>query len=157
MVKLTVNGQTIDANVAGHATLLDVLREDAGLTGTKRACDRGECGACTVLLDGRPIYSCIALAHGCDGRAVTTIESLGSPAGPHALQRAFAAEDAAQCGFCTPGQLMAATALLAANADPSDDDVRAALAGNLCRCGTYPKIVRAVRRAATELRGTTHG
>jgi aerobic-type carbon monoxide dehydrogenase small subunit (CoxS/CutS family) len=152
-VNLTINGRPVAAELPGSATLLDLLR-DAGLTGTKRACDRGECGACTVLLDGRAVYSCLALAHGCEGREVTTIESLGPPHGGegHPLQRAFVAEDAAQCGFCTPGQLMAATALLAANADPTDDEIRAAMAGNLCRCGTYPKIVRAVRRAAAELR-----
>ncbi len=157
MVELIVNGHPVSADVGGSATLLDVLRDVAGLTGTKRACDRGECGACTVLLDGRPVYSCLALAHGCDGREVATIESLGTASEPHALQRAFIAEDAAQCGFCTPGQVMAAAALLSTNADPSDDEVRAALAGNLCRCGTYPKIVRAVRRAAAELRGAQRG
>jgi aerobic-type carbon monoxide dehydrogenase small subunit (CoxS/CutS family) len=161
-VKLIVNGQPLTADLPGSATLLDLLRDAAGLVGTKRACDRGECGACTVLLDGRPIYACLALAHGCEGHEVRTIESLGAShdGGAHPLQRAFVAEDAAQCGFCTPGQLMAAAALLAGNADPSDDEIRAALAGNLCRCGTYPKIVRAVRRAAADLRarpGATTG
>ena len=151
-MNLTINGQPVAADVAGSATLLELLRDTLALTGTKRACDRGECGACTVLVDGRPIYACLTLAHACDGRAVRTIEGLGAPGTPHALQEAFVAEDAAQCGFCTPGQLMAAAALLAENADPSDADVVHALSGNLCRCGTYPKIVRAVRRAAATLR-----
>lgn len=149
---LTVNGRAVAPEVPGDTTLLDLLRDRLQLTGTKRACDRGECGACTVLLDGEPVYSCLTLAHGCEGQSVTTIEGLGDAAHPHPLQRAFAAEDAAQCGFCTPGQLMAAAALVAANPEPSDDEIRAAMAGNLCRCGTYPKIVRAVRRAAAELR-----
>jgi xanthine dehydrogenase YagT iron-sulfur-binding subunit len=151
-VHLTVNGRPVAVEAAGNVTLLALLRETLGLTGTKRVCDRGECGACTVLLEGEPVYSCITLANGCDGQAVTSIEGLGAADAPHALQQAFALEDAAQCGFCTPGQLMAAAALLAANADPSDDEVRAAMSGNLCRCGTYPKIVRAVRRAAAQLR-----
>jgi aerobic-type carbon monoxide dehydrogenase small subunit (CoxS/CutS family) len=151
-VHLTVNGQPVTADPPGSATLLDLLRDTLVLTGTKRACDRGECGACTVLVDGRPVYACLTLAHGCDGQAVRTIEGLGAPNAPHALQEAFVAEDAAQCGFCTPGQLMAAAALLATNADPTDDEVVAAMSGNLCRCGTYPKIVRAVRRAAATLR-----
>lgn len=149
---LIVNGRAVAPEVPGETTLLDLLRDTLQLTGTKRACDRGECGACTVLLDGAPVYSCLTLAHGCEGQAVTTIEGLGDADRPHALQRAFAEEDAAQCGFCTPGQLMAAAALLAADPDPGDDAIRAAMAGNLCRCGTYPKIVRAVRRAAAELR-----
>ena len=136
----------------GHATLLDLLRDHLGLLGTKRVCDRGECGACTVLLDGDAIYSCITLAHGCAGRRVSTIEGLGTIESPHPLQTAFVAEDAAQCGFCTPGQLMAAIALVARDPDPSDDAVKAALSGNLCRCGTYPKILRAVKRAAASMR-----
>lgn len=151
-MRLFLNGRAVEIAPEESATLLDALRDEAGLTGTKRVCDRGECGACTVHLDGAPVYSCLTLAHGCDGHAVTTIEALSAGGTPHALQHAFAAEDAAQCGFCTPGQLMAAAALLAANPDPSDADIVAALSGNLCRCGTYPKIVRAVRRAAAALR-----
>lgn len=154
---LTVNGQPVHAEPAGSATLLDLLRDTLALTGTKRACDRGECGACTVLVDGKPVYSCLTLANGCEGQTVRTIEGLGAPDAPHALQEAFVLEDAAQCGFCTPGQLMAAAALLSENADPTDDEVIAAMSGNLCRCGTYPKIVRAVRRAAATLRERAHG
>ena len=149
---LIVNGQPVSSELPGSATLLDLLRETLALTGTKRACDRGECGACTVHLDGRPVYACLTLAHACEGQEVRTIEGLGAPGAPHPLQQAFVAEDAAQCGFCTPGQLMAAAALLSTNPDPSDEEIVAAMSGNLCRCGTYPKIVRAVRRAAATLR-----
>lgn len=155
-MRITVNGTPRDVAPAGHATLLDLLRDDLALTGTKRVCDRGACGACTVHVEGRPVYACLTLAHGCDGQHVQTIEGLGSVDAPHPLQRAFALEDAAQCGFCTPGQLMAAAALLAANPDPTDAQVVAAMSGNLCRCGTYPKIVRAVRRAAAMLRDSAH-
>jgi len=151
-VRLFVNGRPVDADPPGHQPLLDFLRDTCGLTGTKRGCDRGECGACTVLVDSEPTLSCLALVHGCAGQSVQTIEGLGDVDAPHALQEAFVAEDAAQCGFCTPGQLMAAAALLATSADPSEAEVRAALSGNLCRCGTHPKIVRAVRRAAQQLR-----
>jgi aerobic-type carbon monoxide dehydrogenase small subunit (CoxS/CutS family) len=156
-VNLTVNGRSISAEPAGSTTLLELLRDTLALTGTKRACDRGECGACTVHVDGRPVYACLTLACGCEGQDVRTIEGLGTTDAPHALQSAFVAEDAAQCGFCTPGQLMAAAALLAANPDPTDDEVVAAMSGNLCRCGTYPKIVRAVRRAAATMRETARG
>lgn len=154
---LTINGQSVSADPPGSATLLELLRDTLALTGTKRACDRGECGACTVHVDGRPVYACLTLAQGCEGQDVRTIEGLGSTDAPHALQSAFVAEDAAQCGFCTPGQLMAAAALLAANPDPTDAEVVAAMSGNLCRCGTYPKIVRAVRRAAATMRKPVHG
>ncbi len=156
-MRLLLNGRAVELDPAHSASLLDALRDGAGLTGTKRVCDRGECGACTVHLDGAPVYSCLTLAHGCDGHQVTTIEGLSPDGTPHALQEAFALEDAAQCGFCTPGQLMAAAALLAANPDPTDAEIVAAMSGNLCRCGTYPKIVRAVRRAAATMRETTRG
>ena len=151
-MRLLLNGQAVDLDPAHSATLLDTLRDDAGLVGTKRVCDRGECGACTVHVDGAPIYSCITLAHSCDGQRVTTIEGLAVGAAPHPLQQAFAVEDAAQCGFCTPGQLMAAAALLSVKPDPSNEEIVAAMSGNLCRCGTYPKIVRAVKRAAAAIR-----
>lgn len=151
-MRLLLNGRPVDLDPAQSATLLDTLRDEAGLTGTKRVCDRGECGACTVHVDGAPVYSCLTLAHGCSGQQVTTIEGLAAGDKPHPLQAAFAVEDAAQCGFCTPGQLMAAAALLSANPDPTEAEIVAAMSGNLCRCGTYPKIVRAVKRAAVAMR-----
>ena len=151
-MRLTVNDNEHDVTVAGHETLLTVLREGLQLTGTKLGCGRGECGACTVLIDGRLAYSCLTLAAGCEGQAVTTVEGLGSPGALHPVQQAFMELDALQCGYCTPGQLIAATSLLAANPNPTDDEIRVAMGGNLCRCGTYPKIVRAVSAAAAALR-----
>ena len=124
----------------------------AGLTGTKIACAEGTCGACTVLVDGAPVLSCILLAAQADGAEIRTVEGLAQDGELSALQRAFMAEDAFQCGFCTPGQLASATALLAANPAPTSAEVRHAMAGNLCRCGAYPKIERAVLRAAEESR-----
>lgn len=143
-MRLTVNGNAYDVGIAGPETLLGVLRGRLALTGTKLACGRGECGACTVLLDGTPAYACLTLAAACDGVAVTTIEGLGTPDGLHEMQEAFIAHDAVQCGFCTPGQILAAVAFLDENPHPTEADVRRGMSGNLCRCGTYPKIVRAV-------------
>jgi aerobic-type carbon monoxide dehydrogenase small subunit (CoxS/CutS family) len=151
-MRLTVNGEEHELAVQGHETLLAVLRERLELTGTKLGCGRGECGACTVLVDGRLSYSCLTLAAGCAGQAVTTVEGLGAPGALHPIQRSFIELDALQCGFCTPGQLMAAAALLSRQSDPTVDEVRRAMSGNLCRCGTYPKIVRAVRAAASALK-----
>ena len=153
-LRLRVNGQVREVAAPPDAPLLAVLRNDLGLNGPKYGCGLGECGACTVLVDGRAVYACLTLAHQCEGRDVRTVEGLGTTDAPHPLQEAFAAEDAAQCGFCTPGQLMAAAALLAECPDPTDAEIVAAMSGNLCRCGTYPKIVRAVRRAAAALRDT---
>ena len=137
---LTVNGheQRLDAPVG--TSLAAVLRERLGLTGTKIACNEGHCGACTVQVDGRLVLSCITLAHAVEGE-VTTIEGLRE----HPLVAAFVRADAVQCGFCTPGQVVAAAALVAANAEPTDDEIRHAMAGNICRCGTYPKIEEAIR------------
>ena len=151
-MRLTVNGEDHDLPVAGHETLLTALRERLQLTGTKLGCARGECGACSVLVDGRLAYSCLTLAAGCQGSSITTVEGIATGGTLHPLQRAFIAADALQCGFCTPGQLVAAVALLSANADPSDDDIVAAMSGNLCRCGTYPKIRVAIREAAAAMR-----
>ena len=153
---ITVNGTPYQLDVAGHETLLTVLRDRLALTGTKLSCGRGECGACTVLLERngarRAIYSCLALAAACDGASVTTIEGLGGPNGAlHPLQEAFVAQDAVQCGFCTPGQILAAAALLAENTAPTEADIRVAMSGNLCRCGTYPKIVRAIQEAGRRI------
>ena len=154
---LRVNGRTHVVHAEPSATLLDVLRQDLALTGAKLVCGRGECGACTVLLDGRAVYSCLTLAAACENASVTTIEGL-APAGQlHALQRAFIEHDATQCGFCTPGQILAAAALLATNADPSDEHIAVAMSGNLCRCGTYPKIASAVRSAARAMRESQGG
>jgi len=155
---LTVNGTPYDLEVTGHETLLGVLRERLSLTGTKLSCGRGECGACTVLLATpgaarRTVYSCLTLAAACDSASVTTIEGLGTdgPGGRHPLQDAFIVHDAVQCGFCTPGQLLAAAALLEENPSPSASDIRVAMSGNLCRCGTYPKIVLAIQEAARRM------
>jgi xanthine dehydrogenase YagT iron-sulfur-binding subunit len=154
-MQFVVNGTAHVIDVAGHETLLDVLRDRLSLTGTKLSCGRGECGACTVLMaaDGsrrRGVYACLTLAAACEGAAITTIEGIGAGA-RHPLQDAFIAHDAVQCGFCTPGQILAAAALLEENPAPTDADVRAAMSGNLCRCGTYPKIVTAVQEAARRM------
>jgi xanthine dehydrogenase YagT iron-sulfur-binding subunit len=141
---LTVNGSQRTVRVDPRRTLLDALRHDLGLTGAKKACDMGNCGACTVLVDGRAVYSCLLLAVDCSGRAVTTIESLDNDP----LQRAFIEADAFQCGFCTPGQVMSLKALFNHNPAPSDEEIVRAVSGNLCRCGAYRNIVRAARIAA---------
>jgi xanthine dehydrogenase YagT iron-sulfur-binding subunit len=140
-VKLVVNGEdrVVDAPVG--ASLVDVLREELGLTGTKIACNEGHCGACTVQVDGVPVLSCITLAHAVDGE-ITTIEGLRE----HPLVEAFIRADAVQCGFCTPGQVVSAAALVAASPEPTSEEIRHAMAGNICRCGTYPKIEEAILR-----------
>ncbi len=153
-MRLMLNGRPVEAVPPGETTLLALLRDTLGVTGPKEGCARGECGACTVLRDGRPVYACLTLAHACDGAHVTTVEGLAAPDGTlHAVQRAFHEADAAQCGFCTPGQLCAAAALLATTTTPTDDDITTAMSGNLCRCGTYPRIRRAIHAAAAALRG----
>jgi aerobic-type carbon monoxide dehydrogenase small subunit (CoxS/CutS family) len=140
-MRLTVNGAAHDLEPEVGRTLAETLREDLGLTGTKVACGEGHCGACTVLLDGVPHLSCITLVHTVDERDVTTIEGLRD----HPLVDAFVRTDALQCGFCTPGQIVSASALVAANPDPSVDEIRHQMAGNLCRCGTYPRIEEAIQ------------
>jgi aerobic-type carbon monoxide dehydrogenase small subunit (CoxS/CutS family) len=149
-MRLIVNGASHDVTAPGHETLLVTLRERLQLTGTKLVCGRGECGACTVLLDGRSAYSCLTLTAACAGRAITTIEGVGREDALHPLQAAFIEYDALQCGFCTPGQILAGLALFHENPNPTEDDARRAMSGNLCRCGTYPKILRAVLAAATQ-------
>jgi aerobic-type carbon monoxide dehydrogenase small subunit (CoxS/CutS family) len=139
-VRLRVNGEETAVMVPPYKTLLEVLREDLGLTGTKIACFEGHCGACTVQVDGVPTLSCITLVHTVHGREVTTIEGLRE----HPLVDAFVRADAVQCGFCTPGQVVSAAALVAANPEPTPDEIRHAMAGNICRCGTYPKIEEAI-------------
>ena len=145
---VTVNGQAHELDADADRTLLQLLRADLGLTGTKEGCDDSECGACMVLVDGRPVNSCCYLALQTSGRDVVTVEGLGDGTELNALQRAFLEEGGVQCGYCTPGMLISATALLRSNRAPTDDDIRQALAGNLCRCTGYQKIVAAVRRAA---------
>ena len=148
---LTVNGIAYEVEVEPERSLLMALREDVGLTGTKEGCDDSECGACMVLLDGRPLNSCSYLALQAGGRQVTTVEGLADGGGLHPLQRAFLEEFGVQCGFCTPGMLVSSKALLDANSSPSEEEIRLALGGNLCRCTGYQKIVKAVQRAAVEL------
>jgi len=147
-MRLIVNGASHEISAPDHERLLTTLRERLHLNGTKLVCGRGECGACTVLLDGTPAYSCLRLTAACDGRDVSTIEGLARDGLLHPVQQAFIDHDALQCGFCTPGQILAAVALLERQPNPSEEDVRRGMSGNLCRCGTYPKIVRAVLAAA---------
>jgi aerobic-type carbon monoxide dehydrogenase small subunit (CoxS/CutS family) len=148
-IVLTVNGARHELAVETRRTLLDALREDLHLTGAKPGCNLGQCGACTVLLDGEAIYSCLALAVECEGRAITTIEGMGQGDELDPIQRAFVEHDALQCGFCTPGQVLAMKALLADNPHPTDDEILRGMAGNLCRCGAYPKILAAARALAS--------
>jgi 4-hydroxybenzoyl-CoA reductase subunit gamma len=148
LLRITVNGRVRDSAVADHALLIDFLRDDLGLTGAKRGCDGGECGACTVLIDGEPRLACITLAARCDGAVVQTIESLAVNGRISRLQRAFHEKLGTQCGFCTPGMIMAAEALLQKNPAPDEAQIRAALSGNLCRCTGYVKIIEAVMTAA---------
>jgi len=143
-LRLKVNGEPREAVVPPWVTLLDFLRDELKLTGTKKGCDHGQCGACTVLIDGRRINSCLVLAVAKEGAEVTTIEGLGSPQAPHALQRAFVAHDALQCGYCTPGQICSAAGLLAEGQARSRDEVRELMSGNLCRCGAYTNITDAI-------------
>src|SRR5580765_6706206 len=147
-MRLSVNGASYDVIAPAHETLLTTLRERLQLTGTKLVCGRGECGACTVLLDGRLAYSCLTLTMACESRSVTTIEGLGSAAQLDRVQQAFVTHDAAQCGYCTPGQILSAVALLESNPHPSDDEITRGMSGNLCRCGTYPNIRQAIQSLA---------
>ena len=160
-VSMRVNGREVQVWVEPRRTLLSVLREELGLTGAKRGCGRGTCGACTVLLEGRPslgeplgwytVYACMTLAIDCEGRSVRTVEGLAQEESLHPVQEAFVEQDAYQCGFCTPGQVMSAVALLEQNSQPTEAEIVAAMAGNLCRCGAYPNIVRAVQAAAAKV------
>jgi carbon-monoxide dehydrogenase small subunit len=151
-LRLTVNGEEREVLAPVHHTLLEVLREELALTGTKHGCELGECGTCTVLVDGRPVLSCVTLPVECEGREVTTVEGMARGAQLHPLQQAFAELGAAQCGYCTPGFLLTAVALLRENPSPSRREIAEALAGNLCRCTGYLKIFEAVELAAERLR-----
>ncbi|RMH21131.1 MAG: (2Fe-2S)-binding protein [Gemmatimonadetes bacterium] len=152
VVRLTVNGDVRQVGVPGHYTLLETLRYGLGLTGSKQGCDKGDCGACTVLVDGVPTLSCILPVAEAEGRRIRTVEGLAAGEVPHPLQDEFDLNGAAQCGFCTPGILMSAAALLERTLEPSRDEIRVALSGNLCRCTGYTKIYEAVERAAARLR-----
>ena len=146
-VSLSVNGVETQLKVASWTTLLDALRDHLGLTGTKKGCDHGQCGACTVLVDGRRVNSCLMLAVMQDRAKVTTIEGLANNGTLHALQQAFIDHDAFQCGYCTPGQICSAAGLIAEGKARNDDEIRELMSGNICRCGAYPNIVRAIQQA----------
>lgn len=150
LVTLTVNGEPRQADVPSAATLVELLREHLGLSGTKVGCGHGECGACTVILDGEPVNSCLVFAAQCNGREVTTIEGLRRDGALDPIQNAFVEAGAVQCGYCTPGMVMSAAALLASNATPTRDEIEEAISGNLCRCTGYVKIVDAVQLAAEQ-------
>lgn len=151
-VRLDVNGSVYNIRVEPRRTLLDALRVDLNMTGTKKVCNMGECGACTVLIDGRPVYSCLTLAIECEGHRILTIEGLGNDGKLDPIQQAFIDEDAFQCGFCTSGQVMSAKALLENNSDPTPEEIHQAVSGNICRCGAYPHIFKAVETAAKAYR-----
>ena len=150
-LKCSVNGRNVRLDVEGAQTLLDLLREQLGLTGTKSGCNQGDCGACTVLIDGQPVNSCLVLAVEVEGREITTIEGLGGDDVLHPLQRAFIDLHAVQCGFCTPGMVLTAAALLEENPNPTEEEIRVYLEGNLCRCTGYSKVVEAILAAASQL------
>jgi aerobic-type carbon monoxide dehydrogenase small subunit (CoxS/CutS family) len=152
-IRLTLNGEQTDVSFAPYKTLLEVLREDLGHTGTKHGCELGECGACAVLLDGKPVLSCLLLALECDKKNILTVEGLGKDGKLHPLQDAFADLGAAQCGYCTPAILVTAKALLDHNPNPSRDQIREALSGNLCRCTGYQQIFEAVEEAMVRIAG----
>jgi len=151
LLSLTVNGEHHELAVDPRDTLLRVIRDHLGLTGTKDGCGEGECGACTVLLDGKPVCSCIILALDVDGREVTTIEGIAEDGNLHPLQEAFVEYGAIQCGFCTPGMILSAKALLDENPSPTDEEIRRAIVGNLCRCTGYTHIVTAIKAAAKSM------
>jgi aerobic-type carbon monoxide dehydrogenase small subunit (CoxS/CutS family) len=151
-----VNDAAVELELAPSRLLIEVLRDDLGLTGTKEGCSIGVCGACTVLVDGQPVSACLTLAVTLRGRRVHTIEWLSRDGEPHPLQRAFAEHGGFQCGYCTPGQIMAAYALLQANATPSEADIKEAMLGNLCRCTGYYKIIESIRAASAEMSGVSY-
>jgi xanthine dehydrogenase YagT iron-sulfur-binding subunit len=156
-VTLRVNGVEYDVQLEPRTFLLDALRDQLALTGTKKVCDNGECGACTVIIDEKLVYSCLTLAVECDGKDIRTVEGLSTNGVPDPVQQAFIEEDGYQCGFCTPGQVMAVTHLLDQNPDPTFDEAKRGVSGNLCRCGAYPKIFKSALTAADKRREAQNG
>jgi len=152
-IRLRINGLAHELEVKPWATLLDTLREDLGLTGTKEGCGQGECGACTVLMDGKPVNACLILAMEAEGKEIVTIEGLASGDDLHPIQQAFVDRGGMQCGFCTPGMILSAKALLDENPDPTDEEIRKGLEGNFCRCTGYTKIIESIRVAAERMKG----
>ena len=152
IISFTLNGEPVEAAIEENMSLLDFIRDTLGLTGTKKGCEEGECGACTVMLDGRPINSCLSLAGEVEGHELTTIEGIAVNGQLSVLQQKFIEKWALQCGYCTPGMIMSATALLNENPDPTEEEIRVAIEGNLCRCTGYAKIVEAISEAAKVLR-----
>ena len=149
-MELVVNGRRQEVTPSPIESLAETLRDRLHLSGTKVSCGRGECGSCTVLLNGRAVYSCLTITNACEGLNVTTIEGLAAPGALHPMQRAFIDHDAVQCGFCTPGQVLAAVALLAETPLPDESQIQRAMSGNLCRCGTYPRILAAIQSVAAQ-------
>ena len=156
-IRLTVNGVSYEIAVKPWATLLEVLREDLGWTGTKEGCGLGECGACTIIMDGRVVNSCMVLAGEADGRVITTIEGLADGDELHPIQKAFVEQGGVQCGFCTSGMIMSTKALLDENPNPTEEEMRRAIAGNFCRCTGYTKIFESIKAAAKKLKGNEDG
>lgn len=153
MIHLEINGDTFDVDVENRRTLLEVLRNDLHLMGTKRMCDTGECGSCTVILDGQAVNSCLVLALDAEGKKIETIEGVAKGDQLHPIQEAFVSKGAVQCGFCTPGMVMTTKAFLEKNPDPTEEEIKIAISGNFCRCTGYVRIVEAIRAAADRLRG----
>jgi len=151
-IEFTINGKKRKLTVSPNDLLLNVIREDLGLYGTKYGCGTGECGACTVLMDGKPVLSCLTLAVWADKKTITTIEGIGTDESPHPLQETFVEAGAVQCGYCTPGIILSAKALLDKNPNPTEDDIKTAIGGNLCRCTGYVKIIEAIQLAAKRMR-----
>ena len=152
LINLKINGETYELKIKPNILLLDLIRDEIGLTGTKRGCDTGECGACTVLIEGKPINSCLILAVEADGKNIVTIEGLAKNGKIHPIQEAFIEEGAVQCGFCTPGMILSTKALLDKNLNPSEEEIKKAIAGNLCRCTGYTKIIKAIKSAAKKMK-----
>ena len=151
LIKLNVNGQDYELSLPPHRTLLEVIREELGLTGTKEGCSLGECGACTVIMDGKTVNSCLVLASEANGKSIITIEGLANGDKLHPIQQAFIDHGGFQCGFCTPGMIMSAKALLDANPHPTDEEIRRGISGNFCRCTGYTKIIESIKAAAKDM------